>query len=117
MKIIKKITTLAFLLIFFSLNVFSQKNNKWRAEQFTFKIQMDETTWSEWEEWKPTNIYVVIDDVKNRITIYSQKHQVYDIISSADEVIIDDKIIISFYINPPKNPTIFSGWDERCKII
>ena len=41
--------------------------------------------WGEWGSWEDCNVLIVIDYDKERITIYSQRTQEYDIITQTQE--------------------------------
>lgn len=52
--------------------------------------------WGKWSELQPASIVVNLDTNKNRIVIYSQEIQVYDIISYEDEEENDNDLIYAF---------------------
>lgn len=96
MKTIRKIALSLFLLTVLTLTSFSQ-TYKWRAEQFTYKYQTKNKVWTDWEKWKDVNIYITMDNTKQRITVFSEKHQVYDILTNEGEKYIDGKKVTTFY--------------------
>lgn len=70
--------TTIFFMVFFS--AFSQVI-KCKAKSVAFK-EKDEYTgnWSEWSNWQDTNMLIVIDFSIDRIKIFSNEDQIYDII-------------------------------------
>ena len=45
--------------------------------------------WTDWSEWKAVSILIVIDGQQDRITIYSQTTQTFDIIEDEGESLSD----------------------------
>ena len=75
----KKLLILLLLLI--STTSFAQSVVKLRANSFCEKHTVN-TQWTEFTSWKDTNILIVIDGDKQRITVYSAQTQTYDIITN-----------------------------------
>jgi hypothetical protein len=45
--------------------------------------------WTDWSEWKEANILIVVDSQKDRITIYTETTQIFDIIENEGESLSD----------------------------
>ena len=45
--------------------------------------------WTEWSDWKEANILIVVDSQQDRITIYSETTQTFDIIQDEGESLSD----------------------------
>lgn len=64
---------------------------KCRANSISIKTKNQYTEkWSEWSEWETVDILISIDPNNERIKIFSNKDQVYDIIKSYGESYDDD---------------------------
>ncbi len=46
-------------------------------------------SWTDWSEWREVNILIVIDGQQDRITIYSETTQTFDIIEDEGESLSD----------------------------
>lgn len=57
---------------------------KYTAYGFSMKSTDSRGNWSNWSDWKSCNVLIVMDSNKERMTIYSQETQVFDIISYED---------------------------------
>lgn len=55
---------------------------KIKATDFSFMFQNANGSWSNWSAWEKCNILCTIDISKDRIIIYSQETQIYDIIEN-----------------------------------
>jgi peptidoglycan/xylan/chitin deacetylase (PgdA/CDA1 family) len=62
---------------------FSQVN-KLRATEFAMRFISENSGWTDWTDWSNCNVLIVFDKTKDRITIYSNETQEYDIITSHD---------------------------------
>ena len=83
----KLFLTVAFGLV--SLCATAQSLLKVRAYSTTEKHTYANGIWSDWSPWRDTNILIVIDAAKERITIYSETTQTYDILSDDGESLSD----------------------------
>ena len=72
-----------------SLCATAQSLLKVRAYSTTEKHVYSDGSWSDWGPWSDTNILIVIDAAKDRITIYSATTQTYDILSDEGESLSD----------------------------
>jgi hypothetical protein len=88
----KLILTIAVSLI--GLAASAQSILKVRAYSTTEKHAYPNGDWSEWSSWRDANILIVIDATKDRITIYSETTQTYDILADEGESLSDrgDKV-------------------------
>jgi hypothetical protein len=75
----KKLLILLLLLI--NTTLFGQSVVKLRANSFCEKHTVY-GQWTEFTSWKETNILIVIDGDKQRVTVYSAQTQTYDIITN-----------------------------------
>lgn len=57
---------------------------KYTAYSLAMKTADNRGNWSKWSDWESCSILIVIDFDKERLTIYSHKTQVFDIISYED---------------------------------
>jgi len=79
MKYIKSVC-ICIILIILSLNTFSQVT-KYKSTSFSFKTKNENTLrWSKWSEPESAEILITIDLTSDRIKIFSEEEQVYDII-------------------------------------
>lgn len=64
---------------------------KCKAYKSTYTTKNETTDqWAEWREWKNTDILMEIDLTKNRIKIFSEIIQNYDIIEDGGNYLDDD---------------------------
>jgi hypothetical protein len=63
---------------------------KLRSTAFSSRHKINEYKWSNWEDWKETNVLITIDTENDRITIYSAERQVYDIAEDEGESTDED---------------------------
>jgi hypothetical protein len=77
-----KKTVLILLMLFACISAFSQVF-KYRTRGFAFRIK-DEATgkWSNWSDWKELNTLVTIDVDGERIRVFTEKNQQYDILNT-----------------------------------
>lgn len=57
--------------------------------------------WTDWSDWKEANILIVVDSQQDRVTIYSETTQTFDIIQDEGESLSDrnDPMISYFCID------------------
>ncbi|MCQ2324615.1 MAG: hypothetical protein MJZ58_00290 [Paludibacteraceae bacterium] len=65
-------------------SVFSEVN-KFQAYEVSYKSQNEWGGWSDWSPWKSCNILVVMNIDNDRVNIYSQTTQEYDIIEYGNQ--------------------------------
>jgi hypothetical protein len=63
---------------------------KMKSSSFASKYQINDYKWSEWSEASESSVLITIDLNKQRITIYSQTKQVYDIAEDEGKTTDDD---------------------------
>jgi hypothetical protein len=63
---------------------------KMKSSSFASKYQINDYKWSEWSEASESSVLITIDLNKQRITIYSQTKQVYDIAENEGKTTDDD---------------------------
>ena len=68
----------ALMLLFVSCELWAQ-THKYQTYCFAYMTKSDYGVWSDWSEWEGSNMLVVINLDKDRITIYSNEIQEYDI--------------------------------------
>ena len=69
----------------FSFGVFAEVT-KLRTNYIAYQYKNEYSGyWNEWGDWQDCNVLIVIDFDRDRITIYSQKTQEYDVISVEKE--------------------------------
>ena len=75
----KKILTT--LLLFFIINIsFSQQIYKWRASDYSSRLNNNGQGWGLWTEWTTSGVLIVAQN--ERVNVYSSTPQVYDMIES-----------------------------------
>ena len=55
---------------------------KFRTTSLAIRHEIDDYRWGEWSDFEAVSVLVVMDIDEDRITIYSQETQVYDVIES-----------------------------------
>jgi len=83
-KTIKLICLTVITLLTFSTVSFGQVY-KLKSTAYTYMYKINDYSWSGWDEWKETTVLITIDLNKQRITIYSQEMQVYDVAENEGE--------------------------------
>lgn len=58
---------------------------KLKTTSMAIKIKSDYGTWGEWSEWSEESMLATIDLDKDRITIYSNETQIYDVAENEGE--------------------------------
>lgn len=76
-----------FLLSFFMLCGISVANDiiKMQATSYAYKATDDYGYWSDWTDWQDCSILVVINAANDRVNIYSNSPQEYDIYNYGEE--------------------------------
>lgn len=86
------------ILVLISTASFSQVI-KLKAFEIAFKYKNENTQrWDQWSDWEDVDILVTIDSDPQRIKIFSEKEQVYDIIKYKGETTGSDGDITSEWI-------------------
>lgn len=78
----KKIKVIIFVVVAF-LSFCELKAQTYKLQTYSFSSRSKNSygVWSAWSKWEASDMLVVIDQNKDRITIYSRKVQEYDIYS------------------------------------
>ncbi|MFT3794216.1 hypothetical protein [Flavobacterium sp.] len=89
---------IAWLLLFLVLGLHQSQAQTYKFMTTGFSVMEKDASgnWGKWSELQPASIVVTLDTNKNRLVIYSQEIQVYQIVSYEDEVENDDDLIYSF---------------------
>ena len=69
---------------------------KFMTTGFSVMEKDDKGNWGKWSELQPTSMMVTLDTNKNRIVVYSQELQVYEIINYEDAEENDNDLIYTF---------------------
>lgn len=77
------------LMLIFS-NLACAQVYKFRTTSFSFKYKTNDYNWSNWSDWEETSLIVVLDVDDERVKIFSQEIQVYDIIKNEGDYIDQD---------------------------
>ncbi len=81
----KKLFVLLFVLFSFMQMNYAEVS-KLRTSGIAYQYKNEYSgNWGEWGEWEDCNVLIVIDFDRERITIYSQRTQIYDIIGQQKE--------------------------------
>lgn len=67
------------VLVMFSIIELKAQTYKLQTYNFAFRSKNSYGVWSDWSKWESSDMLVVINQDKDRITIYSRKVQEYDI--------------------------------------
>jgi hypothetical protein len=86
----KKLILSTVLGLVMSFAAVAQNVLKLRAFATTEMHKYQDGSWSSWAPWNDTDILIVIDAPANRITIYTETHQTYDILTDDGESRTDD---------------------------
>ena len=63
---------------------------KYKSTSVSIRYKLDEKNWSDWSEPREAIILITIDVNNDRITIYSSKTQIYEILIHEDKIVGDD---------------------------
>jgi hypothetical protein len=88
-KTLFRILSLIIILFTFSSISLGQVR-KLRSLLFSSKYKFNEYSWSDWSEPTESNVLKIIDIENERITIYSQQTQIYDIVEYEGETTDSD---------------------------
>lgn len=69
---------------------------KFMTTGFSVMEKDDNGNWGKWSELQPSSMMITLDTNKNRIAIYSQEVQVYEIVSYEDAEENDNDLIYTF---------------------
>ncbi|WP_298221767.1 hypothetical protein [Flavobacterium sp.] len=84
-----------FLIVFIALHTEAQ-TYKFLTTGFSVMEKDSKGDWGKWSDLKDTSIVITLDTNKNRIVIYSQEVQLYDILNYEDKEENDNDIIYPF---------------------
>lgn len=63
----------------FALSTSFAQTYKYQTTDFAYKYKNDYGVWTNWSEWEPSNMLVVLSLDRNILSIYSKELQEYDI--------------------------------------
>ena len=69
---------------------------KFLTTGFSVMEKTEKGEWGKWSDLKDTSIIITLDTNKNRIIVYSQELQLYDIVSYENEQESDTDIVYTF---------------------
>lgn len=72
------------ILLFISFHLVAQDNMKFRTTHFAYKYVDDQFEWIDWTDWEESRILINVDFVTERVYIYSEDTQTYDILYSIE---------------------------------
>ena len=88
------------LFILISTLTFGQGISKLRAESMAVKFIDDDGSWKEWTDWLESDVLTVMDFDKQRITLYTEPKEIFDIVGHEDETNDDgDEIMRMFCVD------------------
>jgi len=85
-----------FLFLIFGLQHGYSQSYKFLATGFSVLEKDDKGNWGKWSELQNSSIVITLDTTKNRIVIYSQEVQLYDIIEYQNKEENNDDLIYPF---------------------
>jgi len=91
-----KLRTFFFLLMIFGLQQGYSQSYKFLTTGFSVLEKDVKGNWGKWSELQPSSMVISLDTNKNRIVIYSQEVQLYDIVEYQDKTENDDDLIYPF---------------------
>jgi len=92
-----KLRTLFFLfLMVFGLQQGYSQSYKFLTTGFSVLEKDAKGNWGKWSELQPSSMVITLDTNKNRIVIYSQEVQLYDIVEYQDKTENEDDLIYPF---------------------
>lgn len=63
---------------------------------FSVSEKTDKGKWGKWSDLQKASIVITVDETKNRIVIYSQEIQLYNILEYEDKVENDNEIVYTY---------------------
>ncbi len=84
------------ILVFFVLLQAKSQTYKFLTTGFSVMEKNDKGDWGKWSDLKDTSIIISLDTTKNRIIIYSQEIQLYDILTYQDKEENETDLIYPF---------------------
>jgi hypothetical protein len=79
----KRLLSILFVLML-SFCAYSQVY-KYQSYEYSSRYLNDNGYWSEWKDWEPSDVLIVINPPKQRVTIYSKEIQEYDFYDVSEE--------------------------------
>ena len=89
-------TLLIVFLMIFGLQQSHSQSYKFLATGFSVMEKDEKGNWGKWSDLQKSSIVINLDTNKNRIVIYSQEVQVYDIVSYEDQTENENDLIYPF---------------------
>jgi hypothetical protein len=89
---------LLFFVLFtaFGIHQSEAQTYKFMTTGFSVMEKGADGNWGKWSELQPTSMMITLDTNKNRIVVYSQEVQLYNIVSYEDPEENDDDLIYTF---------------------
>lgn len=88
-------------MLFIGLQQASAQVYKFQATGFSVLEKTPRGTWGKWSELQPTSLIISLDTNKNRIVVYSQEVQVYNIEKYGEKEETDNDLIYPFICSDP----------------
>lgn len=87
-----------FFVLFFAVGVHQSQAQTYKFMTTGLSVMEKDGSgnWGKWSELQPTSIIITLDTNKNRIVVYSQEIQVYEIINYEETQENDNDLIYSF---------------------
>lgn len=73
--------TVILLFLFFGMQQFQAQTYKFQTTGFTVLEKNNKGSWSKWSDFQKTSVLITLDTQKNRILIYSQEIQLFEILN------------------------------------
>ena len=90
------IKTTAFLIIFFATTSVFGQLYRFKTTSVAVSEKTDKGKWEKWSKAKDVNLVVTLDAQKNRIIVYSEILQLFEILQYSDEVETKNDDTVSF---------------------
>lgn len=92
-----KLRVLLFVLFLaFGIQKVQAQSYKFMTTGFSVMEKDDNGNWGKWSDLQPSSMMITLDTNKNRIVVYSQEVQVYEIVSYEDAEENDNDLIYTF---------------------
>lgn len=80
---------LVLLMGVFSISLFAEIY-KFQAQQFAYKYQYNDGSWADWSDWEKSSLLIVMNTDNDRIRIYSDSPQEYDVYNYQESYVDSD---------------------------
>lgn len=97
MKLSKYLKSVLFVLFFVvSAQQVNAQTYKFVAKSFSVLEKNNRGKWGEWSDLQNTSLVITLDTSKNRIIVYSQEIQLYEILEYGDQIESETDLIFPF---------------------